>query len=65
MSDKLKFNAEGYFDPTAFAGITHADAPPERFRKMLRAVKTIVEYAGFEIKGRIIFIDKKTGEIWK
>lgn len=65
MPRSPKRNAEGYLDPTAYGGIEKAYSPPERFKRMIRDVKHIVEEAGFEIQGRIIFIDKKTGEIWK
>lgn len=59
-----KKNSEGYPDPTAYHAvkkIVHED----RFNKLLWAIKTMCELAGFEIEGRIVLIDKQTGKVWR
>ena len=35
------------------------------FDKLLRTIFYICDVAGFRIEGRITFVDKKTGRIWK
>ncbi len=58
-------NGEGYDDPTCGEAIKNIEKSKARFNKMLRTIHNICDLAGFEIKGRVIFIDKKSGHIWK
>lgn len=58
-------NHEGYSDPTAFEALRNIDHEDERFHKLLHTVFYLCELAGFEIEGRIVLIDKKTGRVWR
>lgn len=37
----------------------------ERFHRLLHTLFYLCELADFEIEGRIVLIDKKTGRIWR
>lgn len=63
--DYLKFNAEGYPDPTAYHAIKSAASEEKRFQKLLQVIFLISELSGFHIEGRIVVRDKKTGKIWR
>jgi hypothetical protein len=66
MNDRdLRKNAEGYSDSTAYEAIKNTDKEDERFHKLLHTIFYICEVAGFEIDGRIVLVDKKTGRIWR
>lgn len=59
-------NAEGYSDPTAYEALRNIESKEdERFHKLLYAIFDICELAGFEIEGRIVLIDKKSGRVWR
>lgn len=61
----LRKNAEGYFDPTAYQAMKNIDQEDERFHKLLHTLFYICEIAGFQIDGRIVLVDKKTGRVWR
>lgn len=61
----LKKNAEGYSDPTAYQAMKNIDKEDERFHKLLHTLFYICEVAGFQIEGRIVLVDRKTGRIWR
>lgn len=61
----FKRNSSGYVDPTAYAAIKNIDAENERFQKLLTAIFTICDLAGFHLEGRIVVKDKRTGKIWR
>jgi hypothetical protein len=61
----LRKNAEEYSDPTAYEAIKNIDKEDERFHKLLHTIFYICNIAGFEIEGRIVLVDKKTGRIWR
>ena len=66
MNDRdLRKNAEEYSDPTVYEAIKNIDKENERFHKLLRTIFYICDIAGFEIEGRIVLVDKKTGRIWR
>jgi hypothetical protein len=66
MNDRdLRKNAEEYSDPTAYEAIKNIDKEDERFHKLLHTIFYICDVAGFEIEGRIVLVDKKTGRIWR
>lgn len=59
-------NSEGYFDPTqgqAFRKMDEADNA--KFRKLLNTIFYLCELAGFEIEGRIVLVDKRSGKVWR
>lgn len=58
-------NAEGYSDPTAFEALRNLEREEERFHRLLYTLFYLCELADFEIEGRIVLIDKKTGRIWR
>ncbi|MDD3239838.1 MAG: hypothetical protein PHW47_07125 [Lachnospira sp.] len=53
----LRANGSGYYDPTAYAAIKHAehdsepDKDDERFHKLLDMIFNICELSGFHIEG--------------
>lgn len=64
----IRFNDEGYYDPTAFEvmkSIDEYENECRRFYKLLKSIFRLCSIAGFEIEGRIVLIDKKTGRIWR
>ena len=66
MKDReLKTNGSGYYDPTAYHAMKKIDKEKERFERLLHTIFYICELAGFEIDGRIILIDKKSGKVWR
>lgn len=36
-----------------------------RFKKLLRSIKDVCDLADFEIEGRIVLIDKRSGRVWR
>lgn len=67
MSNDLRKNASGYYDPTAYKAIMKADAneDTERFHKLLDTIFTICELSDFHIEGRLVIKDKRTGKVWR
>jgi hypothetical protein len=66
MNDRdLRKNAEGYSDPTAYEAIKNIDTENERFHKLLYTIFNIVELSGFQIDGRIVLVNKKSGRVWR
>lgn len=65
MSGKDRKNSEGYSDPTAYAAITNIDREEDRFRKLRRIILNICDMAGFEIRGPLVLVDKKTKKVWR
>lgn len=58
-------NQEKYMDLTAYAAIRSIDEEYAEFRKMLNTLKYICELSGFEIQGRIVFMNKKSKRVWR
>ena len=71
MNDKeLKYNGEGYVDPTAYEAITNveseqADADHERFLRVRGCLLRVCEIAGFKFEGKIELKDIRTGKVWR
>lgn len=65
MSRNERKNLEGYSDPTAYQALKNIELEEERFRKLLYAIFDICELAGFEIEGRIVLVDKRSGKVWR
>ena len=65
--DKIHLrNSEGYPDPTAYRALTHIDhEESDRFHKLLHTIFYICQLAGFEVEGRIVLRDKRTGRTWR
>lgn len=68
-ANELRRNSEGYPDPTAFQAILNVEQDiledEVRFHKLLNSIFNICELSGFQIEGRVIIKDKKTGRIWR
>lgn len=65
MANNDRRNAEGYSDPTAYQALKNIETEEERFHKLLYAIFDICELANFEIEGRIVLVDKRTGRVWR
>lgn len=67
--NKDKLNASGCPDPTAYAAIEKVLKEEKelygKVSELLKVLKTIIEWAGFELIGRIWLKDKKTGREFK
>ena len=63
----LRKNNEWYCDPTAYKAIKKADEDlaTERFHKLLDAINNVCELSDFNVEGRIILKDKRTGRVWR
>lgn len=61
-----KRNIEGYDDPTVFGAIKDigCENGHEVFMRVMNAVYTIVDLAGFRIQGHISLRCKKTGKVY-
>lgn len=64
MEDSRK-NSEGYLDLTAYEAMKNMEKEDERFHKLLHTIFYLCELAGFQIDGRIVLIDKKSGRVWR
>lgn len=58
-------NSEGYSDPTAYEALKSAEKNENRVSDLVKVLKYVARNAGFNIDGRIVLVDRKTGEIWK
>lgn len=65
MSSNDKKNSEGYSDPTAYQALKNIENEEARFHKLLYTIFDICELANFEIEGRIVLVDKRSGKIWR
>ena len=62
-----KRNMSACLDLTAYEAIKHADAAMERERlhRILDILHMVSELNDFQIEGRIVLKDKRTGKIWR
>lgn len=64
--DNPRNNSEGYADPTAYEGtkniIREENLQQKRITELMNVLRYIIDKAGFELKYRIILVDKKTGK---
>ena len=63
--DELKRNGSGYKDPTAEKAIKSVIANEKKVTKLIKTIQAVAHLAGYEIEGRIVLRDKKSGEIWR
>lgn len=65
----IRKNGSGYSDPTAYEAIKKVSRQEleesDRFHDLLDTLFYITELAGFEIEGRIVLKDTKTGKVWR
>lgn len=58
-------NHEGYHDPTASAALNKIMDEERRVTKLIHAIKDICYLSGYEVEGRIVLRNIRTGEVWK
>ena len=63
--DELKRNGSGYYDPTAEKAIKTIVANEKKVTKLIKTIQAVAHLAGYEIEGRIVLRDKKSGEVWR
>lgn len=63
--DELKRNGSGYYDPTAYKASKNIIDREKRVNQVVRALQSVAHLAGFHIEGRIVLVDRETGEIWR
>ena len=63
--DELKRNGSGYKDPTAEKALKSIVANEKKVTKLIKTIQAVAHLAGYDIEGRIVLIDKKTGEVWR
>lgn len=67
--DNPRNNSEGYADPTAYEGtkniIREENIQQKRITELMNVLRYIIDKAGFELKYRIVFVDKKTGKEYR
>lgn len=67
--DSPRNNSEGYEDPTAYEGtkniIREENLQQKRITELMNVLRYIIDKAGFELKYRIILVDKKTGKEYR
>ena len=64
-SNDLKVNGSGVRDVTAEKAIRKADHQPYKVTEMLDMLRKIADLWGYEIEGRVVFKNKKTGITYK
>jgi len=67
--DNPRNNSEGYADPTAYEGtkniIREENLQQNRITELMNVLRYIIDKAGFELKYRIVLVDKKTGKEYR
>lgn len=60
-----KKNQEGYPDPTPYEAIKNADAEVNRISWLMKTLHSVCNLAGYQIEGRVVLKDLRTGKIWR
>ena len=60
-----KRNASGRKDLTAYTAGKRLDEEKEKISVLANSFRDLARLAGYEIDGRIVFVDVKTGRVWK
>lgn len=62
-------NAEGYSDPTAYAALKSIGQEEaeqqQRVSALVRALKYVIDVAGFDLLNRVELKDRKTGRVYR
>lgn len=61
-------NGSGCWDPTAYKAMTNIEKNRKTKKKvgiLLKNIFKLCDKAGYRVEGRIVLVDKKTGEIHK
>ncbi len=69
MADNPRRNSEGYYDPTAYAGmrpiIEAENALQGEVNALIKVLKYIIDKSGFDLVSRIEIRDRKTGKTFR
>lgn len=60
-----KKNQEGYPDPTPYEAIKNADAEVARISWLMKTLHSVCNLVGFQIEGRVVLKDLRTGRVWR
>ena len=60
-----KKNQEGYPDPTPYEAIKNADAEVNRISWLMKTLHSVCNLAGYQIEGRVVLKDLRTGRVWR
>ena len=55
----------GGFDCLSYQAMMNLEIEELRFKKLLRSIKDVCDLADFEIEGRVVLIDKRSGRVWR
>lgn len=58
-------NSSGYKDPTAYAVSKPITEEEQRVTELVRVLKTIIRWAGFELINRIELRDRRSGRMYR
>lgn len=61
----VRYNASGYYDPTAYAAIMTLEEEEAAKNKLMKTVKYICRLAGFEIENRIVLHNVRSDRYWR
>lgn len=56
-----RYNSEGYSDPTAYAALNKIDKEAYRLKQIRQVLGEVCALSGYQLKGQITLIDKRTG----
>lgn len=56
-----RYNSEGYSDPTVYAALNKIDKETHRLKQIRQVLGEVCALSGYQLKGQITLIDKKTG----
>lgn len=65
MNKDPKKNASGCSDLTAYQAIKNLDMEEKHFQELIKTIKYLCRLAGFEIEGRIVLKNHKSGRVYK
>lgn len=65
MNKDPRRNASGCSDPTAYQAITNLDMEEKHFQELIKTIKYLCRLAGFEIEGRIVLKNHRSGRVYK
>ena len=63
--NELKRNGSGYMDPTAYRALKNVSEDEKKVSKLVKTLQAVAHLAGYEIEGRIVLRDRKTGREWR
>ena len=58
-------NSEGYLDPTADEAVRIVKKSEEHVTKTIKTIQSVAHLAGFDVVGRIVLREYKTGREWR